>query len=61
MKNVNQWPMGLQLLFAIPNAIVISILLRLWWPTNETEWKRYRMVAVPYLILAGVFYLLFGR
>ena len=61
MSKVEQWPLWLQLLLGIPNAIVMTILLWVWWPKNAKELKRYRVLAVPYLILFFLFYLLFLR
>ena len=60
MSKFEQWPLWLQLLFGIPNAIVMTILLVVWWPKNAKELKRYEVFAVPYLILFFLFYLLFG-
>jgi hypothetical protein len=61
MSNVKEWPLWLQLLVAIPNAIIVTFLLWFWWSKNQREFERYRLVVIPYLILAVVFYFLFGR
>ena len=61
MRNINQWPIWLQLLIGIPNAIVLTVLLWIWWPTNMKEFKRYRIVTIPYIILVFLFYLIFIR
>jgi len=60
MRSIDQWPLWLQLLIGIPNAIVMTILL-VWWPKDEREFKRFEKVAIPYLVLALVFYFLFVR
>jgi hypothetical protein len=41
MTNSNQWPLWLQLLIDIPNAIVMTILVVIWWPDNKSELKRF--------------------
>jgi hypothetical protein len=61
MTNSNQWPLWLQLLIGIPNAIVMTILVVIWWPDNKSELKRFRAVAYPYIILVILFYFLFVR
>ena len=61
MRNINQWPLWLQLLIGIPNAIMMTILFVIWWPKNAKELKRFRVITYPYLILVILFYLFFVR
>jgi hypothetical protein len=56
-----QWPLWLQLLIAIPNAIVMAFLLWIWWPGSSTAFKPFRVVTLAYLILIYLFYCFFGR
>jgi hypothetical protein len=60
MSKVNQWPMWLQLLIGIPNAIVLGI-LAIWWPKDEQGWNKYAKVAIPYFAVVLLFYFFFLR
>lgn len=61
MSKVDQWPLWLQLLIGIPNAVIMTILLVIWWPKTAKELTRYRVITYPYLILVFLFYLVFVR
>jgi len=48
------------LLIAIPNAIVMTILLWIWWPRKKEDVNRFSIIAGTYLLLIYLFYLFFG-
>jgi hypothetical protein len=58
MSKFDQWPMWLQLLFGIPNAIVASVLM-IWWPKDEQGWNKYGKIAIPYFVVVLLFYFFF--
>jgi Ca2+/H+ antiporter len=61
MNRFEHWPLWLQLLIAIPNAIVMTILLWIWWPRKKEDVNRFSMIVGTYLLLIYLFYLFFGR
>ncbi len=56
----DQWPLWLQLLIGIPNAIILSIVLWLWWPKKEKETNRFIWISMIYLLGFFLFYHFFG-
>jgi hypothetical protein len=61
MSKVDEWPLWLQLLIGIPNAIVMTILFAVWWPKNAKAYKRFQVITWPYLVLLSLFYFFFVR
>ena len=60
MRHINDWPLWLQLLVAIPNAILATYLLWIWWPKNRKEANRFTLVATAYCLLVYLFFHFFG-
>jgi hypothetical protein len=61
MSKFESWPLWLQLAIAIPNAIVMTLLLWIWWPRKAKDINRFSIIAGAYLLLIYVFYYFFGR
>jgi len=61
MSRFEHWPLWLQLVIAIPNAIIMVSLLWIWWPKKAKDINRFSAIAGTYLLLLYLAYYFFFR
>jgi len=49
LPKVDDWPFWLQFLVFGPHAILAGVLLWVWWPKSDKEWRKFGIL-LAYLI-----------
>ena len=60
LPKVDDWPMWLQVLVFGPPAIINGILLWVWWPKSDREWRRFGITLACLIAFYLTMYLVFG-
>ena len=57
---VDEWPMWLQVVVIGPPGVLASLMLWVWWPKSDREWRRFGIAAGCVIVYFGAIYLVFG-
>ena len=60
LPKVDDWPMWLQVLVIGPPGVLASLMLWVWWPKSDREWRRFGIVLGCLIVYFGTIYLVFG-
>ena len=60
VPKVDDWPFWVQLLVFGPHAILMGVLLWVWWPKSDKEWRRFGILLAYLIAFYLTMYLVFG-
>ena len=56
MSRFEHWPLWVQVVIAIPNAIIMTIFLWIWWPKTAKDINRFLTISSIYLLILYLVY-----
>jgi len=60
LPKVDDWPMWLQVLVIGPHAILAGVLLWVWWPKSDKEWRKFGILIAYQTFFWTALYFVFG-